>query len=587
MDLNQVFFLFCLCLRQLRGVCSDDLYYYSRSGEDATLTCDAVKPQGPNCSTVNWSYDGREIYNVYVVWEGKIQDSFRSFRLSRNLDCSLTVKNATEADIGKYFCGTWINFRYESLTYIYLSILSVFPAQPSFSQTSPETITLQCTLWRFHSLPPCEPDSLRWLDVNGLVLSGDGITQQNCQSNLTVKLQNPQLFTCQYLEEGSVLVSAEYSLEENSDSPVSQSLSSSTVYIVSAAVAVLLLLIVAAGLFFKMKHKRKTLKTTEDTEGTKHFSPALTDPENHVTYAVIDHHKPKAKKQVVEEDTVTYSAVKLQNTETFDHSAIYSQFEGVRTDSHLFFRAGENVTLPYQKEPNYGPECSEVSWFYYSSDMSQEVVLRVTGGSVLKESPGSSRVSLSSDCSLILHNVTEEDAGKYIYRVSDQRQHWDTTVYLGVMSVSPAPPTSGPNNNPSYLTIQCSVFRFSRRCIDGRIVWSDRNRKITSNVIQINCVSYLTVERRLSRTFTCRYFNSDNKPFVSADYTPEETTTEPTTLAPRGNRDECQESEPKGWWWFLLLLKALGWTGLIVATVVVSICTRENSITVPDYENQE
>ncbi|KAK7889530.1 hypothetical protein WMY93_025090 [Mugilogobius chulae] len=269
-------------------------------------------------------------------------------------------------------------------------------------------------------------------------------------------------FTCQYFNaKDLLLISADYT----PDLPESQSL---FVYIVSAAVAVLLLLAAAAGLFLKMKSKATT---QGDPSGTE----AGADAENNVTYAVIDHNKAKRKKQVKNSDSVTYSTVNLQNRAKPDHSATYSQ-----------------------------------------------VVYRVTRGQVLKQSPGSSRVSLSSDCSLILHNVTDEDAGKYIYRVSDHnlQKDWDTTVYLGVVS---APPSSDPKYSPSSFTIQCSVFRFSRECGDGRIVWSDRNGKITSNVIQYNCVSYLTVERRLSRTFTCRYFNKDNKPFVSVDYTPEVT----------------------------------------------------------------
>ncbi|KAK7889531.1 hypothetical protein WMY93_025091 [Mugilogobius chulae] len=182
--------------------------------------------------------------------------------------------------------GSKINLRERDFTQTQLSRTQCFQLS-HFSQTSPENITLQCTLWRYSSLPPCEPDSLRWLDINGLVLSGDGVTQQKCQSNLTVKLQNPQNrnFTCQYLEYGSVLVSAEYDL--NSGSSKSKSL---IVYIISAAVAVLLLLAVAAGLFFKIKHKKKLHKLWTH--------------------------------QVKDEDSVIYSKVKLRSSE---HSAIYGK----------------------------------------------------------------------------------------------------------------------------------------------------------------------------------------------------------------------------------------------------------------------
>ncbi|KAK7925852.1 hypothetical protein WMY93_008162 [Mugilogobius chulae] len=202
-------------LKDKSGVCLGDFYYYSQTGADVTLTCDAVKHHGPNCSTVIWRHYSRQLMLTYLIWNGQIQNSLWSSRLTLSLDCAVTIRNITEADYGQYFCGDWDSqkYEYESQTHIFLSILSV---KPNFSQASPGHLTLHCTLWKFHSLPPCEPDSFRWLDINGLVLS-DGVTQQNCQSNLTVKLQNPQLFTCQYLKNESVLVSAEENLKGKSD----------------------------------------------------------------------------------------------------------------------------------------------------------------------------------------------------------------------------------------------------------------------------------------------------------------------------------------------------------------------------------
>ncbi|KAK7909745.1 hypothetical protein WMY93_014429 [Mugilogobius chulae] len=324
-------------LQRTRGVCSEYFYYYNRSGADVTLTCDAVKHHGPKCSKVNWSHDRRDVNSTYLIWNGQIQNTRWSSRLTLNSDCSVTIKNITEEDYGKYFCGAKNiqNNKYESYTYIYLSVLSV---QPSFSQTSNGRLTLQCTLWRSYSYPSC--NSLSWLDINQTIMSGDGVTQQNCQSNLTVKLQSPKnrTYTCQYLEEGTVLVSAEYNLQASSGLTSSQSLSGYTVYIVAAAGAVLLLVAVAAGLIFKMKHKKKTAPSLEDTQGKNNCTP-LSDPENHVTYAMIDHHKPKTKKQVKEDDSVTYSTVKLQNTAStaiYSHlppsTAIYSQVNSITQD---------------------------------------------------------------------------------------------------------------------------------------------------------------------------------------------------------------------------------------------------------------
>ncbi|XP_055014796.1 uncharacterized protein LOC129410506 isoform X1 [Boleophthalmus pectinirostris] len=274
MDLKSVFFLLCFSLLQSRGdsVESINIYQYNRTGEDVTLLCDRVKHYGPNCSTVNWNHNNGDT-NTYLVRKGQIENSPTSTRLTLNPDCSLSIKNITEGDYGRYFCET-LNTQNKYFTFIYLSVLSVSVTQPNLNQTPTGHITLQCKLWRFSSR---RQNSFLWLDINGVVLSGDGVTQKNCESNLTVELQSPQIrtFTCQYQENDRVQVSAEYSL-------------------------------------------------MRDT-GASPAADATDDPENGVTYAMIEHHTPRAKIQLKENDDVTYSEVKRQNTAKSEQSDIYSQ----------------------------------------------------------------------------------------------------------------------------------------------------------------------------------------------------------------------------------------------------------------------
>ncbi|XP_055005789.1 uncharacterized protein LOC110162714 isoform X2 [Boleophthalmus pectinirostris] len=265
-------------------------------------------------------------------------------------------------------------------------------------------------------------------------------------------------------------------------------------------------------------------------------------------------------------------------------SIFLSQFEGVGAQTYHFSRAGENATLPCQTGLNYGPECSRVHWIYNSEDDSQSVD-KVWQGRVL-HGPGSSRVSLGPNCSLIIDNITDQDKGKYTCSLwaSDER---NTTFILGVLRVSEVPP--GPNHNASVLTVMCSISRYYKKCRLGSILWSYHGGNIRANIKQINCVSFLTVKRGDNRTFTCQYLSSKNKVFISTDYTPDQPSTEWTTPAPRKN---CDPSEPTGWSWFLVL-KALGWSTLISTTLIISICTRDKKETkscrgcVPgnDYEN--
>uniref|UniRef100_A0A3P9MFE5 Immunoglobulin V-set domain-containing protein n=1 Tax=Oryzias latipes TaxID=8090 RepID=A0A3P9MFE5_ORYLA len=52
---------------------------------------------------------------------------------------------------------------------------------------------------------------------------------------------------------------------------------------------------------------------------------------------------------------------------------------------------------------------------------------------VVQSSVGASRLSVSSDCSLLIRNITDEDADRYTCRLGDNYKN-DTYVFLNILS---------------------------------------------------------------------------------------------------------------------------------------------------------
>ncbi len=100
-------------------------------------------------------------------------------------------------------------------------------------------------------------------------------------------------------------------------------------------------------------------------------------------------------------------------------------------ETHVFISSGENVRLPCN---NALPDCKSTHWIYNGISHSETVEL--TAGGIKKTSiERHERLSLGSDCSLNIMNVTEEDHGSYACRqyVNDKQQGTDARVSLHVL----------------------------------------------------------------------------------------------------------------------------------------------------------
>ncbi|XP_073691578.1 uncharacterized protein [Garra rufa] len=131
-------------------------------------------------------------------------------------------------------------------------------------------------------------------------------------------------------------------------------------------------------------------------------------------------------------------------------------------DAHVFISSGGNVHLPCN---NALPDCKSTTWNYERFRHSSAVEL-IAGGKLNEDIESHERLSLGSDCSLNIRNVTKGDYGLYTC------QHWtsvngqhhqqgtDAHVYLHVLCVSSS--SSQTEISPgSSVSLSCQLYSYS------------------------------------------------------------------------------------------------------------------------------
>ncbi|KAM4529266.1 uncharacterized protein V3H82_027452 [Fundulus diaphanus] len=141
-------------------------------------------------------------------------------------------------------------------------------------------------------------------------------------------------------------------------------------------------------------------------------------------------------------------------------------------------------------------------------------------------SPGAARLNVDSKCSLIINNITAEDAGWYRCRPGS-RATLDGRVLLNVLTISPSPPGADPTKEEDF-TLQCSLvtFRGLGPCPEKSLLWVDETgSELLGEGVgfksggQTGCDSNLTVKLQSSsnRRYTCQ-FVEDNIMKIEAHY---------------------------------------------------------------------
>ncbi|XP_073702121.1 uncharacterized protein [Garra rufa] len=124
-------------------------------------------------------------------------------------------------------------------------------------------------------------------------------------------------------------------------------------------------------------------------------------------------------------------------------------------DAHVFISSGENVRLPCNNDPH---DCNSITWIY--NIRHSATVGLISLGIKKKDTERHERLSLGSDCSLNIKNITKEDYGSYSCQQYVNGQYYQATdarVYLHVLHVSSS--SSQTEISPgSSVSLSCQLY---------------------------------------------------------------------------------------------------------------------------------
>ncbi|XDV11604.1 hypothetical protein PO909_000496 [Leuciscus waleckii] len=206
-----------------------------------------------------------------------------------------------------------------------------------------------------------------------------------------------------------------------------------------------------------------------------------------------------------------------------------SLLTGISGVDHVFISSGGNVRLSCN---NTLSDCKSKTTWIYSSFRHSGTVALIELGIKNKETERHERLSLESDCSLNIKNVTEEDYGLYTCQqyVNGQKQGSDARVYLHVLHVSVSPTSSSSSSSsqteisPGHsVTLSCQLYSYTGFSCDDRVrsegvelLWvnqagvdlkTDSRYQILSSSDQYRCIITLTttlLNEDNNREWRCR-----------------------------------------------------------------------------------
>ncbi|KAF7218322.1 uncharacterized protein [Nothobranchius furzeri] len=155
-------------------------------------------------------------------------------------------------------------------------------------------------------------------------------------------------------------------------------------------------------------------------------------------------------------------------------SLLHTGVTGQKDSVFVYGRLGGQALLPCSKQ--LPSDCSSVTWTFFKGGLVRYTE-EVSGGRVRMDSDKSSRISITSNCSIILHSLTVEDAGSYVCLENQQEV---TDIYLSLLSIDSSSPITDLRAGGT-LTLSCVLFTYydagSCKSYSSvfRLQWMDEN----------------------------------------------------------------------------------------------------------------
>ncbi|XP_039986668.1 uncharacterized protein LOC120791896 [Xiphias gladius] len=193
----------------------------------------------------------------------------------------------------------------------------------------------------------------------------------------------------------------------------------------------------------------------------------------------------------------------------------------------VYSRLGGGILLPCTNLVS--PDCSLISWTFYSGRQISYTQI-VIGGRISANSDKSTRMSVTSDCSLRLHDLSSDDAGSY---VCQKHENTITNVYLSLLAVTALSKITDlqPGGN---LILSCilftyydagscksysNVFSLNWATEDGTVLPKEsRYELIGNNCCNITLVTKLRREDN-NRKWRCQVNTTEESRTVFQDFT--------------------------------------------------------------------
>ncbi|KAK9531897.1 hypothetical protein VZT92_011289 [Zoarces viviparus] len=248
------------------------------------------------------------------------------------------------------------------------------------------------------------------------------------------------------------------------------------------------------------------------------------------------------------------------------------QFTAVtgQTSSSLITRAGDDVTLPCNKEIKHEDKCKSTNCLYNRSGPAVELI---SLGVINNNGFTKDRLGLTADCSLVIRNVKTIDVGRYTCRQfnkAGEQQGEDALVVLSVIYMEE-------QKYPDMVVFACSVLTDSG--CEHTVEWLYEGNETDVEISQLDCLATVTLKTHLNQkskyyeSLKCNVTDRQSGNTLLCKVDPRSSCENTGSTSVEGNITPSANNNtptPAGWWRFIIL----GLATLVMIVVALYIWKR-------------